>query len=1113
MTTCKFQRYVCRVCNRQGHLKRMCPNVTGQHHVDVTHPGSNDEGEVSGEEEVVFVNISKLSSIHCSPLYVKLNINGKDINMECDTGSAISCISKECYNKLFSDLPLEPCQLVLKYYTGETVRPLGLVRPLVEYKGRKKILELYVIENGRTVLLGRQWMSSLKIQLPTFETDLSLMYNESNEFDVSRFSSKYCDVFADGLGRFTGGTVSVTVREGARPVFMRARPLAYALREPVERALDQMVRDGILTPVERSDWATPIVPVVKKDGNIRICADYKITLNKVLEVDRYPLPRMEDLLVRLEGGRHFSKIDLSQAYAQFELDNTKKYTVINTHKGLYMYNRLVYGLASSPGIFQRRLEQLFSDLPNVGVFLDDIIITGSTTMLHIQNLHKVFDRLQKYGLRVKKEKCVFFADSVKYLGHTISKDGIRTCPDKVQAIVKTPTPTTVSELRAFIGMVMYYGKFIKGLSTIMAPLYSLLKAGAKYIWNEECQTAFEQIKSLLASSEVLTHYSAELPLVLTTDASSVGLGAVLAHVTPRGERPVAYASRALTAAEKAYAQIDREALSIVYGVRKFHQYLYGRKFILRTDHKPLTYILGDKVGIPVMAASRLQRWAIMLSGYNYDIQYVSSSKNCADGLSRLPCKSVKHSNVESATYVNFVENFLPITSSDVKNKIISDRVLSKIMLYACTGWPQVCSDDELKPYFSRRNEIYVECGCLMWGYRMIIPIALQQCVLSQLHSAHLGIVKTKSLGRSYVWWPNIDRDIESLCKECETCAAEADAPPRAPIQPWPFHARPWTRVHIDFLGPYKNQTFLVLVDSTSKWIEIFEMSRTNATNVIKVLRSTFARFGLPNELVSDQGPPFTSAEFQSFLNNNGIKQSFSPAYHPSSNGAAENAVKICKRAIKKAYRDRLDIDTALQTFLLAYRNTPHSSTGESPAMLLQRRSLRCRLDALRPERAVLERVREAQRRQVEAAGGVLRPLAEGDQVWARGYSSQDKWVKGTVTGVSNSSRRYSITGNDGQLLQRHANQIRRRSILSDVTCPISQSPESEGAAASISDEKTTGSVSPVTCALPPAETNDSQPVVNSQQPAAVSLDPSSTQPENKTYSQRIRKPVIRFQID
>ncbi|XP_022818470.1 uncharacterized protein K02A2.6-like [Spodoptera litura] len=924
-------------------------------------------------------------------------------------------------------------------------------------------------------------------------------------------SSKYCEVFADGLGRFTGGKVSVHVRPGARPVFMRARPLAYALREPVERALTQLQLDGILSPVERSDWATPIVPVVKKDGNIRICADYKLTINKVIEVDRYPLPRVEELLLQLRGGEHFSKIDLSQAYAQFELDDTKKYTVINTHKGLFMYNRLVYGLSSSPGIFQRRLEQLFKDIPQVGVFLDDIIITGASKEAHLRNLCQVFDRLKKYGLRVKKEKCVFFAESVSYLGHTISKNGVHTCPDKVKAIIKTPAPTNVSELRAFIGMVMYYGKFVKNVSTVLAPLYNLLRVGVQFSWSKECQDAFTKVKNLLASSDVLMHYTPELPVILTTDASSVGIGAVISHASAHGERPVAYASRSLTQAERGYSQIDREALAIVFGIRKFHQYLYGRKFILRTDHKPLTYIFGNKAGIPVMAASRLQRWAVLLAGYSYDIEYVSSSKNCADALSRLPCTEVNNLGVRNDnTYVNFVEDFLPITSKDVKEATARDKVLSRILTYTQSGWPTTCSDELIQPYFRRRNELYTECGCLMWGYRMVVPLSLQYKVLKQLHSSHMGIVKTKSLARSYVWWPNIDAAVEEMCKQCETCAAEADAPHRAPIQPWPYHTRPWTRLHVDFLGPYKGLTFFVLIDSSSKWIEVFEMKGTNASKVIKVLRSTFARFGLPEELVSDQGPPFTSTEFKNFLKNNGIKQYFSPAYHPSSNGAAENAVKLCKRAIKKAFRDQTDIDTALQTFLLAYRNTVHGTTGETPAMLLQRRTLRSRLDLLRSDRVIENRVREAQARQVEYAGGTPRKFTEGDSIWAREYGSGDKWVKGTVRGVD-SLRRYSVVADSGQTYKRHIDQMRRRSRFSDVTCPGGDD-ESQRGEGNVVEPLSKGSEE---VTLPETETVNTNQGEQEGVPSEHSSPklPSPSVPPVSRYSRRTRKPVDRFRVE
>ncbi|CAK1600391.1 unnamed protein product [Parnassius mnemosyne] len=906
---------------------------------------------------------------------------------------------------------------------------------------------------------------------------------------------------------------------------MRARPLAYALREPVERALEQLVRDGVLTPVERSDWATPIVPVLKKDGNIRICADYKLTLNKVLEVDRYPLPRIDDLLSRLHGGERFSKIDLSQAYAQLELDESKKYTVINTHKGLYMYIRLVYGLSSSPGIFQKHLEELLTGLPKVGVFLDDVIITGPDSRSHIKKLYKVFERLQSHGLRVKKEKCVFFAESMNYLGHVISKEGVHTCPEKVRAIVNTPAPTNISELRSFIGLVMYYGKFVRNVSSLLAPLYRLLKTGVRFLWSTECQLAFNEVKKILSSSEVLAHYTLDLPVVLTADASGVGVGAVISHITEEGERPIAYASRTLSAAERAYAQIDREALAIIFGIKKFHQYLYGRKFVLRTDHKPLTYIFGSKVGIPVMAASRLQRWAVLLSGYNYDIEYVSSHKNCADALSRLPQPVHKRlPKSEGMNYINFVENFLPVTNDDVRTATASDPELSRILTYVQSGWPASCPKEVLQQYYIKRNELYIDRGCIMWGYRLVIPRTLRKKILMQLHTGHMGIVKTKSIARSYVWWPNIDTDVESECRACETCAVESQAPPRTPPQPWPYHLQPWSRLHIDFLGPFNGKKILILIDSSTKWLEVFEMPKTNATAVIKVLRCTFARFGLPLELVSDQGPPFTSAEFKEFLTRNGIQQRFSPAYHPSSNGAAENAVNICKKAIKKAHRESIDVDAALQTFLLTYRNSIHSSTGESPSMLLQKRTLRSRLDLLRSDRALINKVNQAQSKQVEYTGGVQRSFAPGEPVWVREYGHKDRWVKGTIV-HGEGSRRYSVDKGDSRQVVKHVDQIKRRSGLYDIPFPEEQSesmrvqiPDSSGSARhGMSKEDDGPDTSPTTVV---GDSGKERKRVSSERIKSPGIEystpptsPSAPSPEPpRARSGRVRKPVVRFQV-
>jgi hypothetical protein len=742
------------------------------------------------------------------------------------------------------------------------------------------------------------------------------------------------------------------------------------------------------------------------------------------------------LLTKLHGGQKFTKLDLSQAYAQFELDDdSKKYAVINTHKGLFRYNRLIYGLASSPGIFQRKLEQLFADMPRVGVFLDDVIITGANDQEHLTTLTEVFKRLQKYGLKVKRSKCSFFADSVTYLGFVISKKGVHTCPDKLEAIEKVPVPRNTTELRSFLGLVMYYAKFIPNISSLLAPLYRLLRKDVRFCWDESCDQAFNLVKDKLVSSEVLAHYSPEWPLVLTTDASSVGVGAVISHLISEGahdkdsegfrERPVAYASRSLNKAERGYSQIDKEALSIIFGIKKFHQYLYGRKFILRTDHKPLVTIFGNKVGIPIMAASRMQRWAVLLSGYNYDIEYVPSDKNAADALSRLPTGAQAKERKE-VTYVNFIQNFLPITRKVVKESTFSDDELQKVVLYLQSGWPKQGQEDgSLKPYSQRKTELYLDRGCVVWGYRLVIPKILQKEVLKELHTGHMGIVKMKSIARSYVWWPGIDADIERTCHECATCAAEGAAPPRSAPQPWPYISRPWSRLHLDFLGPLGGKMYLILIDASTKWLEAFAMQKTTASAVIKVLEETFARFGLPLEIVSDNGPPFTSKEYQHFLLQNGIKATYSAAYHPSSNGAAEGAVKLCKRTIKKALRDGHNVDSALQSYLMMYRNVEHSSTGVSPAMLLQHRILRTRLELLKDSREVETRARDEQQRQVRCAGGAARQFNVGDRVWTRDFREGRKWISGQVDRKVG-SRNYVISRENGPPMKRHVDQIKCR---------------------------------------------------------------------------------------
>ncbi|CAC5370948.1 Uncharacterized protein K02A2.6 [Mytilus coruscus] len=445
------------------------------------------------------------------------------------------------------------------------------------------------------------------------------------------------------------------------------------------------------------------------------------------------------------------------------------------------------------------------------------------------------------------------------------------------------------------------------MSTVLQPLNELLTKKSKWNWNENCKKSFLKISKLLSSTKVLAHYDPNVNVELAVDASPYGLGCVISHKYENGEeRPIAYASRTLTSAERNYSQIEREALAIIFGVTRFHQYLYGRKFTLITDNKPLSLLLGPKIGIPMLAASRIQRWAIQLSGYQYDVKCKSSSENAnADGLSRLPlketlCESPFNIFWEEVEIRNIQAlNELPVSANNIKRETEKDSTLVKVKHATLYGWPKYTDiSNELKPYFRVKDELSMEEGCLLRGIRVIIPERYKADVLNELHVNHPGIVRMKGLARMHVWWPNLDTDIEITVRNCTACQNTQAAPPAATANPWIWPSKPWQRVHIDFCGPFLNEMFLIVVDAHSKWIDVIRMSSTTSEKTINALRCLFSSHGIPTEIVSDNGPQFTSSEFETFLKKNGVKHILSAPYHPFSNGEAERAVRTFKQAMK-----------------------------------------------------------------------------------------------------------------------------------------------------------------------------------------------------------------------
>ena len=641
------------------------------------------------------------------------------------------------------------------------------------------------------------------------------------------------------------------------------------------------------------------------------------------------------------------------------------------------------------------MDQVLQGLEGVTCYLDDILI-ASKRENHVERVQLVLDRLRKYGICVKRSKCSFNMNSVQYLGHVVCAEGIRPTNDKISAIHAITEPKDVQQLRSLLGVVNYYAKFLPNLSSLLAPMYNLLRKDAPFTWNQDCAKALSEVKKLLSSDKLLVHYNPDKPLTLACDASPVGLGCVLSNIIDGVERPIAYASRSLTSAERHYCQLEREGLAIVFGLAKFHKYVYGRKITIITDNKPIARIFGPKKAIPSLAAARLQRWAMILMSHNYDIQCRSSQAhgNC-DTLSRFPSKESQLATEQSVNYFSQVDA-LPVTAKSIAELTRKDPVLAKAYDYTMTGWPVQCPNNDLQPYHSRRDQLSADQGCLLWGSRVVVPPSIRTQLLQELHEDHPGIVRMKSRARMYIWFPGIDSDIEAVVQSCSTCQAMQKELPPPPLIPWTFPQGVWQRVHIDFAECNK-KNYLILIDAYSKWIDAIPMSSTTSAQTIKELRRLFAMFGLPHTVVSDNGPQFVSSEFERFLASNGVKHVTSAPYHPATNGAAERTVQTVKDALKKFELDKRP--NALQSFLFTYRNTPHATTGQCPAQLFLNRQPRTRFSLLKPQplSVHVQAQQEKQKLNHDKRAHEPQEFQEGEVVRVKNFpNSFPKYVKGQI---------------------------------------------------------------------------------------------------------------------
>uniref|UniRef100_A0A8C5QT05 Gypsy retrotransposon integrase-like protein 1 n=2 Tax=Leptobrachium leishanense TaxID=445787 RepID=A0A8C5QT05_9ANUR len=1061
---CKFINELCHHCQKRGHIKRACKSK----HVMQSHktPFQGLRGERKGKEKAGRSHLVKeedvsetedagdINTIYSvshkmpkvAPILQKLKVNGMNIEFEVDTGCGITIISKKQYSKLWknTDIPeWEPCNLTLKTYTGEKMLVLGQVIGTVQSQMDNKKLTMVVVEGAGPNLLGRNWLKDLRV-LPQLVNTVTA----SPTLHLADLLDRYAEVFKDELGQLKGTTAKIHVNSEAQPRFYKPRRIPFAVKPLVEAELQRLVDEKIIEPVQFSEWAAPIVPVRKPDGSIRICGDYKLTVNRASSVEQYPIPKVEDLFAQLAGGNKFSKLDMSHAYQQIVLDESaKKYVTVNTHKGLYTYGRLPFGVASSPAIFQRTMEGILQNMPHVTVYLDDILVTGVSEDDHLRNLEEVLSRLKQSGLRLKRSKCKFLGTEVVFLGHKISAAGVQPVAEKVQAIQEAPTPRSVSELKAYLGLLNYYHKFLPSLSTLLAPLHALLRKETKWTWSCEQKEAFEKSKNLLQSDALLVHYDVNKPIILACDASPYGVGAVLSHRMGDGsERPIGFVSRTLNAAEKNYSQIEKEGLAVIFGVKKFHTYLYGRQFTIVTDHKPLISLFNELKEVPQMASPRIQRWAVTLCGYEYSIVYKAGKDHQnADGLSRLPvAETGVETPAEEERVLLLEENGVPLVKADqVRKWTDKDTVLARVREFVLRGWPKRVEKSVFGAYVKRKEELSVEAGCVLWGARVVIPPPGRTDLLKHLHTTHPGIIRMKGLARSYMWWPKMDADIEAMVKTCTMCQENRNSPQCAPLHPWEVPNLPWRRLHIDYAGPWMGKMFLILVDAYSKWIEAYPLSKSTSAVTIQCLRQSFSQHGIPEMVVSDNGTSFTSMEFQEFMARNGIKHVTTAPYHAASNGLAERAVQTFKGLIKKSSGDSIEVKMARALF--SYRITPQSTTGKSPAELLCGRKLRSTLDLIHPDFKGQVQEKQVKQKLYHDQHAKERHLREGDKVYTRNFGVGPSWIPGTVQKQTGPVSCTVALGN-GQIVRRHIDQVRNRHVaypedLQSLAEPLTQDME------------------------------------------------------------------------
>lgn len=658
--------------------------------------------------------------------------------------------------------------------------------------------------------------------------------------------------------------------------------------------------------------------------------------------------------------------------------------------------------------------------------MDDILVHAPTELELKSSACEVLSRLQKAGFKLNPQKCIFGAKEVRFLGHIFASTGLLPDPSKIEGISALKVPSNVSELQRFLGSVTYLGKFIKNLSQLTEPLRILLKKDVTWDWTPNQQNAFLRLKHILSTAPVLRFYDLNKPVILSVDASSKALGAVLLQE----DQPVAYATKALTDSQTYLPQIEneKEALAVQFACSKFHDYIYGKSLTIETDHKPLESIFKKPI---FQAPPRLKRILLDVAIYNPSVLYKKGKDIPLPDLLSRDCVSTPPTDSEE-TEVLVILPISEAAATEFTQATQSDQELQALAQLIRDGWPEKQSQVSplAKKYFNFREELSIHDSLLLKGNQLVVPASLRPRMLSLIHQGHLGVASCIKRAREALFWPGMTADITATVEACSICQTTQKDKPAEPLLMREIPTRPWQIVASD-LFQLAAKHYILIVDSYSGFVDAKELKTLNSTTVIAAFREWFSVHGIPDFLDTDGGPQFTSSEFSTFCTAWQFTHRMSSPHYPKSNGLAERNVATVKNIFRKCLLDNTDPYLAL----LNWRNTPRSTSLPSPNERLMSRKTKTLLPAsttsLLPKvppkiTESLEAQRHTQKSYADVAATPQPEFSVGDLVMLR--TDHRTWIPGKIVSKLSSPRSYEVLTNAGQILRRNSSFLRRTKI-------------------------------------------------------------------------------------